>query len=425
MRLRECFRFMLLLSIALLAMPYMWAEGRSDYNGQIASVVVELIGRGGEPSPLRLPALQLGSSEALRISFDLLGEEQRPLVYRLRHTSHDAQPTDILPSEALEHWAEGDIQEVQASRGTAMPYVHYSLELSPERVGFRLSGRYELSIYPWGSEEAILTMPIYVYEGNVSTRLSLGRSYLGDREATQALSLDLQMAGELSSARAEELYIELMQNASRTLPIVALTTPSERNNALWRYTGARAGVFAGGNEYRAIEHITRQAMGRGLEDSRSLADGLSLGRTLLETDRRGTTYTWSEDRNGIELIRSTHTPDARLEGEYHIIEFRLASPQALEGDVVLEGQAFEHIPLSGRTLRYDSRQGVYSLSLALKNGYQEYRYLLKPHDGSPLRSLDGDHYETSNRYDALIYYRGRGSRYERLLNLTTLTPAER
>jgi len=54
--------------------------------------------------------------------------------------------------------------------------------------------------------------------------------------------------------------------------------------------------------------------------------------------------------------------------------------------------------------------------MLLKQGYYSYQYLvLRADDTTAPASTEGDYYQTSNRYDALIYYRGTGDRTDRLV----------
>ena len=395
------------------------AQQISDFSAYVGGLVIEQEIRGAF-SPQRLATWRLGADERLRISFDLLGETpDEDLLYRIRHTKPDGTPSDILPSEAFEGWEEQEIRDVQTSRVTAIPYTHYSFTLSREQIDFKLSGRYAIEVFERSREESLFVVPLYVYEGALSASLTLGRAYQDTQERKQAVSIDL--SGELLlSAREEDVHIEVRQNASRILPRVVLAKPSERMGAVWRYAHSSSAIFDGGNEYYAIEHTARRAMGQGLVSRRvSTKDGLESAQTLQSFNEGNTAYEGGRvDHNGLSLLRSTFTSDVALEGEYHIIEFVLSSPKAFDGDVLLVGDAFDYLPLERRRLVYDAEQAEYRLALPLKNGYQEYAYYLS--NSSGWQSLSASYYQTSNRYDVFVYYAPLGARYDRLLLLQTL-----
>ena len=55
--------------------------------------------------------------------------------------------------------------------------------------------------------------------------------------------------------------------------------------------------------------------------------------------------------------------------------------------------------------------------MLLKQGWYNYEYSLQDKAGAPLLSteFEGSYYETENDYMVLVYYRGPGDRYDRLI----------
>ena len=69
-------------------------------------------------------------------------------------------------------------------------------------------------------------------------------------------------------------------------------------------------------------------------------------------------------------------------------------------------------------MEYNSQTGRYEAVILLKQGAYDYQYLWVP-DGESIgqtRPVEGDWYETGNEYLILLYYRERGSRYDRLIS---------
>ena len=67
-------------------------------------------------------------------------------------------------------------------------------------------------------------------------------------------------------------------------------------------------------------------------------------------------------------------------------------------------------------MEYDESSHCYHAQVKLKQGYYSYQYLVLRSDGSTRHvTTDGDFYQTANRYDALIYYRGTTDRSDQLL----------
>ena len=56
------------------------------------------------------------------------------------------------------------------------------------------------------------------------------------------------------------------------------------------------------------------------------------------------------------------------------------------------------------------------VSVMQKQGYYSYQFVLVGSDGtSRVVPSEGSYYQTENKYQALIYYRGRGERTDRLV----------
>ena len=65
---------------------------------------------------------------------------------------------------------------------------------------------------------------------------------------------------------------------------------------------------------------------------------------------------------------------------------------------------------------YDSASDLYTASIKLKQGYYSYQYLTLGADGMarPVPS-EGSFFQTENKYQALIYYKGAGQRTYQLV----------
>ncbi len=73
-------------------------------------------------------------------------------------------------------------------------------------------------------------------------------------------------------------------------------------------------------------------------------------------------------------------------------------------------------------MTYNEATGLYELTMLLKQGSYNYRYVLKGEDaGLPTASpVEGDKYETQNQYTVKVFHRVPGSRYTRLIGSATL-----
>lgn len=67
-------------------------------------------------------------------------------------------------------------------------------------------------------------------------------------------------------------------------------------------------------------------------------------------------------------------------------------------------------------MEWNAEKQQYEGAVPLKQGYYSYQYLQMTSDGTlqPIPS-EGSFYQTENKYQALIYYRGQGQRTDRLV----------
>lgn len=74
-------------------------------------------------------------------------------------------------------------------------------------------------------------------------------------------------------------------------------------------------------------------------------------------------------------------------------------------------------------MEYNAQEKAYQATILLKMGAYDYQYLWVE-DKETLgqtKPAEGDWYETKNEYLILLYYRQRGSRYDRLISTLELT----
>lgn len=406
-------RSILFLAILYLFPTILRSQIARDYYGRIAGVTVRQSGI-TTVSRSRLIILPLGREASVHISFDLLGDDEPTLVYRLRHCDDQGIPSELHASEAIGGSNEYEIRCEGLVQQEGMPYVRYSLELNTRHIDFKLSGRYALEVvsrdYP---DEIFVTLPIFVSEEKTPLRLETQHLHPGiDRAREQAVGAVLSIGGLGVQPYNGELWINIHQNSSLILSHQRLAQPSIQSQQEWVFQHQSAAIFSSGNSYKYVEHRGRTAEGRAYEGSQRLDDililDLPLARPMSETQ-----YQHRQDERGAAIYPSER-------GYYHLLRFRLDMPRLERGRYILEGQAFEHLSLEERTLRFNASERIYELTLPLKEGYQEYKFVYLDGDavlGSPLET---SHREHSNAYTGLVYYKPMGARYTRLLGSSSL-----
>lgn len=351
-----------------------------------------------------------GGEGSVRIAFDRLSSDNGNIAYRIRHCSPEGTSEVLAHEASLVGFSEGNIYGGEQSYGTAIDYIHYELSLPNQDWQPRYSGRYVLEVYAEETPDKVLfSKDLYVYESLIAPEIQTSPdSPHGARGKYQYLNIRLSLPESLRSIRPDELTLLVYQNASTTIAPLRLSRPSAMRGNSWHYHKEDEARFLAGSEYLRIEHTDKRGYGQGIE--RRERDTL-ITPTIIAN--REAAYHFVEDRNGIALIRSTDVHEVATEGEYHWVRFAVEAPKGEE--IYLDGEAFEYLPREARKLRYQGEAtGLYTLTLPLKNGYQEYRYV-----DAKGQDIRGDHHETSNEYTVLAFYKAPTERYTRLIGISS------
>lgn len=403
------------LIVLLISTSARLALAQDALEGQVATVQTHVSGYPEGQSP-RFDRLRLGSSDRLIVSFDLLGSAAPILTYRLVHCDASWRPSPLQAVEYVAGFSSYDLPMPEPSRSTLQPYVHYSLAIPNEQTQLRRSGNYLLEIGHAGHESApLVRIPFAVSEESLGLTAEVSPSTIYEVRGRYQ-QVDVTLIGTEQIARPEdELAVVVLQNG-RWDNARTLTKPSEQTASRLRYAQAQGATFEAGNEYHKLEHLTERGIGMGVERV-ELDRGLDRLSLYPVANRSEDSYSYEDDHNGLQVIRSLQTDHPATEADYHRVRFAFSSPRLSAGDVVLEGEAVAHLPLEARTLGYDDERRCYELELLLKMGYQEFLFLYRPHGSSALSSAptEGDHYQTSNGYTVLVYRRAPADRADRLV----------
>ncbi len=121
----------------------------------------------------------LGSSDQLRLAFDLVGTDVgRPLEVTFIHTDRLGQER-LVPSEYLTGFERDDIIDYErSSANVTVPYVHYTYDFPNGTIGFAISGNYRVAVRD-GSGALLFEAPFYVSEQLAEVELAFGSTIQG------------------------------------------------------------------------------------------------------------------------------------------------------------------------------------------------------------------------------------------------------
>ena len=241
-----------------------------------------------------------------------------------------------------------------------------------------------------------------------------GNTDIDAHKSHQQIGMTVSMNGLTIRDPEKELYTVIMQN-SRFDNAVINPKPTYNSGNKLTYEHCRDLIFNAGNEFRRFEIINMYDYFRNV-DRVSFHDPY-YHANLLE-DTRHHAYTFDYDHNGRYLIRYNQASNSDTEADYLFVHFSLTSEPINGGSLYVSGN-FNGGNLSSKyEMKYNSQEKAYQATILLKQGAYDYQYLWVPdgEDSGQTQLTEGDWYETRNEYLILLYFRQRGSRYDRLVS---------
>ncbi len=120
---------------------------------------------------------------------------------------------------------------------------------------------------------------------------------------------------------------------------------------------------------------------------------------------------------GAYYIESEGGREPGVDADYVFVHFQLDIPLQLDGAVYIAGALTNWQFNDMNRMEYFPEEGAYRMTLLLKQGVYNYRYLFLPafSEQFDIAEIEASHSMTENEYLILFYHRPAGSRYDRLL----------
>ena len=402
-----------LIPAALLLVPMMlhaqWLGSESDMINTLRA-----ISNGDWERP---QIIRLNSDETIEFSFDEMSHQYHRFTYHITHCDAQWKPSDLIESEYMNGFNDQPIENWENSLNTTFDYTHYSLTLPNDDVTLKLSGNYRLSISEDGKEVAWFSFMIVEDRHNLSATVD-GNTDIDSHKSHQQVNMSVSLNGLNVTHPESEIYTVVMQNRRFDNAVLNPKPTYNAGNRL-TYGHCRDLIFPAGNEFRRFEIVNMYDYFKNVD--RVTFHDPYYHADLIE-DTRHHAYTFDYDHNGRYLIRYNQASNSDTEADYLFVHFSLASEPMTGGKLYVSGHFNGGSLTSKYEMEYNSREKAYQATVLLKMGAYDYQYLWVPDDetAGQTEPAEGDWYETKNEYLILLYYRQRGSRYDRLISTLSL-----
>lgn len=401
-----------LISAILPAASY--AQNNEIYDKGIASLQV-VAGQNW----MSLPIIRLGShspNDRINISFDDLTHTYHRYTYKIEHCEADWTVSDqIFASDFINGFQEGNtIENSMESINTNVLYTHYKLTIPNEDCSLKMSGNYKLTVFDENDDNrAMFTACFMVLENAMGVQLDVTTNTDIDiNKQHQQVSMQVNYGSVNVTDPSTQIKTVVMQNRrwdnARINPKPQYTMA---DGLRWEHNSDL--IFQAGNEYHKYEILDVSHPTMGID--RIDWDGENYQVYPYACVPRPN-YVYDEDANGAFYIRNSDNIENDIASEYVFVNYTLQVPERVNGDVYVNGAWTNDQLTPEYRMEYDDMNRCYTARILQKQGYYSYQFVMVGRDGvSRVVPSDGCFYQTENKYQALVYYRGTGERTDRLV----------
>lgn len=170
-------------------------------------------------------------------------------------------------------------------------------------------------------------------------------------------------------------------------------------------------AIPGGNEFRLIDLRSTQQRLNFVGQINTLDRYFEIS-IIPEQAQGNYSYVQRPDFNGAFVVANYENPTNLLQADYVWCTFILKSRKFEDEKIYVNG-AFNSYELNHlNQLQYDEAKGAYLGRVLLKQGIYNYQFI----SSNPQNyNLEGNHSETENYYEVLVYFGKPGERYDSLI----------
>ncbi|MBU2948912.1 DUF5103 domain-containing protein [Zobellia uliginosa] len=403
-------RFNLTLVFFSVLTSSLWAQVQLEVNPpeNIKTVIF------GGPTEDQFPVVMLG--ETIKLEFDDITASESDYYYKIIHCNYDWQPSQLLKSQYLNGVDNQRIINYENSYSTLQSYSNYKLSIPNENVGLKVTGNFVLEIYN-DSYELQFSRRFVVYKDAITVGGTIKRSrdfnFINEKQVVQ---FNINAGNFQLVNPKKEVKIAILQNHQWETALYDVAPQYTMGTELvYKYDQETS--FYGGNEF--LNFDTSDLRAPTSQISRIEVDDLYNHYLFSNTYRADQPYSYFPDINGDFVIRTLQGDDNSREAEYTKVHFSLPYDERLELDEVYVYGKFNNYALSEENkMVYNENNGMMEAILLLKQGFYNYKYVIKRADSTiETNTIGGNFHFTENNYLILVYYRNFGDLYDSIIGI--------
>lgn len=365
---------------------------------------------------LSMPVIRLNQDEVINIGFDDLTHEYRRFTYTIEHCDADWTVSEgLFPSDFIEGFVEGNtIDDKEESVNTNMLYTHYALSIPNDRCRIRMGGNYRVTVYDENNDhQKIFVAHFMVLDPRMGVMMEVSSNTDIDiNKSHQQVAMKLSYGSVTVTEPHEQIKSVVLQNGRWNTAVV--NTPAQYimpNGLQWLHN--KELIFEAGNEYHKFEMLDPDHPSMGVDVIRWDGTDYHVYPFACEPQNN---YVYDEDANGAFYIRNSDNYENDRSSEYMLVHYQLKTDRIKDGNIYIDGRWTNEQLTPDYQMTYNEESGYYEAVIQQKLGYYNYHFIVV-HDDGTIRHLpsDGSFYQTENKYQCLIYYRGKQDRTDILV----------
>lgn len=388
----------------------------TGYDDKISTVILQKNIDIYDPVPI----INLGSSETLKLSFDMLDPQNEFLNYSLVHCDRNWMLSDLQPMDYVSGNTMGEITDYKFSTNTYQTYTHYSLNFPSDDMAITKSGNYIIKVYRnFDEEDVLLTRRFMVVDPQTKITTTVKSATIPEFRFThQEIDFSVNYLGFDIPNPFLDVHVTILQNNSWNNAITNLKPQFVNNNEL-SFNYENENIMPGTNEFRFFDIRSLRFFSNNV--IKKYIDTVQNVVLRPEESKAYLNYVRWIDYNGKRDIFNSDGMNLVEDGDYAMVHFNFKSNNLNDmGELFVYGELSDWQIKDKFKMTYSSELKMYTCSVLLKQSYYNYHFVLRDKDGKiDYTFTEGNHQETENDYTILVYHKNVFYGYDEIIGLAT------
>lgn len=369
-----------------------------------------------------MPICKVKSTDRLELHFDDIDTRVKSYYYAYELCDYNWQPVNVSPFDFIKGFTQQRITSYRFSSLANTRYIHYQVVLPEANSLPTRSGNYLLRVFLDGdTSRTVFTRGMLVLGSRSSVSAQMIKPLSpGMYNTHQQLKFTINVEGIDGSNISQQIKIVVLQNHRWDNALGNVPATFIRNNSM-EFSNPNAFLFAADNEWRWLDLRSFLLLS-------DRVDSANTARTDVyvkpDKDRSRQGYAFYSDLDGGFIISTYESINPLWQGDYANVHFKFVTPtkQPYAGkDLYLIGQLTDYGYNENTKMQFNAEKGYYETTRYLKQGYYSYGYTLVDKDNPENKStLEGDYWETENRYTILVYYKSFTDQADHLIGVSNI-----